>query len=442
MSNCRLLTVPEGMLSDGSPGYLFPSQWWIPVLILSLLPSLACGRYHAQRELKRSDYFAQIVQRVDRRSMGEDRFFEDNLISNPDSEVRQWCAIALGRIGSKRALPLLYRAVHRGDAAVRAASAFAIGEIEDREFLGSRNLPPDPDASEQLLFLLDDPSITVQMRAIEALGKIGSHGGMEKILHRIDEGSYKGSLVERSFLGLAITALARLKDPIALTVLEKLANTGDPEIRRRASEALFIVKDSVADPLTLDKMVNSDSASPLSSGPDEIVDSRSAPSAVTDTVSRSLASSRKNSTIAVVETTRGVIEMMLFREDAPLTVADFVLTAELGNYDGFTFRQVIPFQLIEGDVGGSPTGFRIAPCGEINMRPFERGSVGLSFTGKGSPSSSLFIALAPQPYLDGKDTCFGRVISGMQVADRIISGDRILRIRIKETVSFLERIRY
>jgi cyclophilin family peptidyl-prolyl cis-trans isomerase len=54
----------------------------------------------------------------------------------------------------------------------------------------------------------------------------------------------------------------------------------------------------------------------------------------------------------------------------------------------------------------------------------------------------LFITLAPEPYLDGSHTCLGRVISGMQVADRIVPGDRIRRVSIKETISSLDYYRY
>ena len=107
---------------------------WVSVLILAMLPAFACNRYRANRELQRSDCFAQIVERVDRRWIGNDRFFEDNLLANPYPEVRQWCAIALGRIASPRGLPLLYRAIQTGDASVRAAAAFALGEILDRDF--------------------------------------------------------------------------------------------------------------------------------------------------------------------------------------------------------------------------------------------------------------------------------------------------------------------
>ena len=172
-----------------------------------------------------------------------------------------------------------------------------------------------------------------------------------------------------------------------------------------------------------------------------IEDAEPSAASVTEAVYRTLAASRKNSTIAIIETTSGALEVELFREDAPLTVADFVLMAKSGAYNGFAFEQVIPAQRIGGADSGSQAGFRISN-GEVNMRPFERGSVGMAAFGGKKDAGRFFIALAPQPYLDGIDTCFGRVISGIQVADRIVPGDRILRIDIKETIGTLDRIRY
>jgi peptidyl-prolyl cis-trans isomerase B (cyclophilin B) len=136
------------------------------------------------------------------------------------------------------------------------------------------------------------------------------------------------------------------------------------------------------------------------------------------------------------------MEIELFREEAPVTVANFVLMAARGTYDGLGFAQVVPSRLI-GEINlQTRPGLGRAIHGEINMRPFERGSVGMAGTGRNSQTGRFFITLAPQPYLDGVHTCFGRVISGMQVADRIVPGDRIQRVAIKETISFLDYHRY
>ncbi len=167
-----------------------------------------------------------------------------------------------------------------------------------------------------------------------------------------------------------------------------------------------------------------------------------ASSSITEAYCEALADYRKNSTIAIVETTRGTMEIELFREDAPIAAANFVLMANRGNYNGLEFDNVVPWQMIEGESPRTREGLGTEINGEINMRSFEKGSVGVALSGEYSRMDRFFITLAPQPYLDGINTCFGRVISGMQVAERIVPGDRIKQITIKETINLLDYHRY
>jgi peptidyl-prolyl cis-trans isomerase B (cyclophilin B) len=163
---------------------------------------------------------------------------------------------------------------------------------------------------------------------------------------------------------------------------------------------------------------------------------------ITNAVAYALAAYRKNSTIARIETARGTIEIELFREDAPVTAERFVAMAKRGVYNDTEFIKTAPSQMIEG---GNPVewpGLRRTIRREVNMRPFERGSVGMALAGGGSDAGKFFITLAPQPYLDGTNTCFGHVVSGIQVADRLAPGDRIRRVTIKETVHFHDYQRY
>jgi cyclophilin family peptidyl-prolyl cis-trans isomerase len=156
-----------------------------------------------------------------------------------------------------------------------------------------------------------------------------------------------------------------------------------------------------------------------------------------------ITSTRLDRTVAVVETARGDIEIELFRKDAPLTVANFAGLARRGFYDGLTFMRVVPFFVVQGgdprnDQEGGP-GYDIR-C-EINFRPFRQGSVGMALAGKDTGGSQFFITLAPQPHLDGGYTCFGQVIGGFQVVERIVAGDVIRKIRIEEDITFLKPIK-
>lgn len=396
----------------------------IPLIVLLILPLVSCGRSKAGHRLAQDKYFIEIMKRENRRWIGEDGFFENCLLTNAYPEVRQWSAIALGRIGSPRALPLLYKALQTGDAAVRAASAFAIGEIEDRESLKKQSSVLHPEAVAELTRVLDDPSIIVRMRAVEALGKIGSRSATVEIVRRLENFHFTGAPIERLYLRASITALGKLNDPIARPAIEKLADIGDRDLQRRASDALMRIGSIVADPLTNTSALP-EGATVLQRRP------------ITEAFCRVLAANRKNSTIAILETNRGTIEIELFRQDAPVAVANFVLMATAGDYSSMEFESVITHRLIEGTSLKTQTGHIRAIPGEINMRSFERGSVGMGLIDGYSEAGRFFIALTPQPYLDGIHTCIGRVISGIQVADRIVPGDYIRQVAIKESISFL-----
>ncbi|PYV16648.1 MAG: peptidyl-prolyl cis-trans isomerase, partial [Acidobacteria bacterium] len=106
--------------------------------------------------------------------------------------------------------------------------------------------------------------------------------------------------------------------------------------------------------------------------------------------------------------------------------------------------RVVPYFVIQGgdprnDMEGGP-GYTIR-C-EINLRPFERGSVGMALAGKDTGGSQFFITLSPQPHLDGGYTCFGRVRSGMSAVDRMTAGDRIVRVTISEDGTWIDFRRY
>jgi cyclophilin family peptidyl-prolyl cis-trans isomerase len=76
------------------------------------------------------------------------------------------------------------------------------------------------------------------------------------------------------------------------------------------------------------------------------------------------------------------------------------------------------------------------------MLPFARGSVGMALAGKDTGGSQFFITLSPQPHLDGGYTCFGRVISGMQVVDHVVPGEVIRRVRIENDITMLDYRHY
>ncbi len=407
------------------------------IFMLMLLPLTACGRYKARRALEKTQYFAEILRREGLREIGQDGFFRDNLKGNRDPEVRLWCAVALGRIADPRTLPLLYGALRGEDAGLRAASAFAIGEIQDRDSSEENCSVRDPRAVLELFGLLDDSSVSVRMRAVEALGKIGARADAADVVRRVENFSGSRSASGKAYLGAAATALARLGDPAAIPFLDRLSAGSDPDLRQHASEARKLIQSQA--------LQRADVSQSRDARPEVPCDAstrggRHPGPGITRATSYALAAYRKNSTIAQIETTRGTIEIELFREDAPLTVDRFVSMAKRMVYDDTELSKAAG--LIEGGDPKKWPGLNRAVQSEINMRPLVRGRVAMPLSGRDSDAGRFFITTAPQPFLDGVNTCFGHVISGMQIADRIGPGDRIRRILIKEEIHFHDYQRY
>jgi peptidyl-prolyl cis-trans isomerase B (cyclophilin B) len=143
-------------------------------------------------------------------------------------------------------------------------------------------------------------------------------------------------------------------------------------------------------------------------------------------------------TKATINTSKGVIELELFDEDAPKTVANFVELAGKGYYDGLTFHRVIPDFMIQG---GCPTGDGTGGPGyefedEQSGHPVVRGAIAMANRGPNTNGSQYFIVTADEcSWLDGKHTVFGRVSAGMDVVDLISAVDRDGRDRPLDPVT-------
>ena len=140
---------------------------------------------------------------------------------------------------------------------------------------------------------------------------------------------------------------------------------------------------------------------------------------------------------ATIETNQGTIELELFTDDAPETVANFTRLAGEGFYDGLVFHRVIRDFMIQG---GCPLGTGTGGPGytfedEINDHKVVRGALAMANAGPNTNGSQFFIVTAEAtPWLDGKHTAFGQVTSGMDVIDRIEGGDTDSRDRPTEDV--------
>ena len=132
-------------------------------------------------------------------------------------------------------------------------------------------------------------------------------------------------------------------------------------------------------------------------------------------------------TSATITTSLGTIELELYPDDAPKTVANFAELAGKGFYDGLVFHRVIPDFMIQGGCpegsGRGGPGYKFAD--EFNPNKIDRGALAMANAGPNTNGSQFFIVTADAcPWLDGKHTVFGRVTGGMDVVDAIQALDR------------------
>jgi cyclophilin family peptidyl-prolyl cis-trans isomerase len=125
---------------------------------------------------------------------------------------------------------------------------------------------------------------------------------------------------------------------------------------------------------------------------------------------------------ATLHTNSGAIELELHDADAPKTVENFRKLAADGFYDGLIFHRVIEDFMIQG---GCPEGTGTGGPGytfedEINQHKVVRGALAMANAGPDTNGSQFFIVTAEAaPWLDGKHTVFGEVVSGMDAVDAI-----------------------
>jgi cyclophilin family peptidyl-prolyl cis-trans isomerase/HEAT repeat protein len=134
-----------------------------------------------------------------------------------------------------------------------------------------------------------------------------------------------------------------------------------------------------------------------------------------------------------VITDKGEMVIKLAIEEAPQTAANFVELAQKGFFKGLTFHRVVPDFVVQGgdprgDGEGGP-GYTI-PC-EVNRLKYVRGTVGVALSGKDTGGSQFFIALSPQPHLDGRYTVFGKVEQGIEFAEKLNEGAKIVDVKVE-----------
>ncbi|MBF4516401.1 peptidylprolyl isomerase [Flavobacterium sp. ANB] len=170
--------------------------------------------------------------------------------------------------------------------------------------------------------------------------------------------------------------------------------------------------------------------------------------AATKTATKAVAATNPNEGIfATISTTKGDIVLTLEYVKAPVTVANFISLAEGKNpnvkveklkgkpfYDGLKFHRVInDFMIQGGDPDGNGSGgpgFSFKDEFVDNLKFDKGGILAMANSGPATNGSQFFITHKDTPWLNGKHTIFGHVVSGMDVVNKIVQDDIMTKITI------------
>ena len=131
---------------------------------------------------------------------------------------------------------------------------------------------------------------------------------------------------------------------------------------------------------------------------------------------------------ATIKTNLGSMRIQLFPDKAPNTVANFVGLAEgtkTGKpfYNGVIFHRVIKdFMIQGGDPLGTGTGgpgYKFEDEIDSSLTFDAPGILAMANSGPNTNGSQFFITIVPTPWLNGKHTIFGKVISGQDIVTKI-----------------------
>lgn len=307
-------------------------------------------------------------------------------------------------------------------------------EVRAAAIAGSARLPG---AAGILTRALTDDSVAVRLAAIEAGTDVAGAEFDAALLARLDD----GDVAVRSAAIEALAARKALPEPaVLLARLRFEATAKEPDAAVALIEALRTgaltpqVRDAVRPLLSSPNPVLARAAWVLLRAkgvmaPQPVIAGESAE------FYRQVIDWAATPRFLDIITQRGTISLSLDTAGAPLTCYRLSRLAEAKAYDGLTFHRVVPDFVVQGgdprgDGWGGP-GFTLRD--ELSVRSYQAGTVGLAHGGPDTAGCQFFVTLTPQPHLTGRYPVLGEVVRGLDVAERIGVGDRILRVKASDS---------
>jgi len=247
------------------------------------------------------------------------------------------------------------------------------------------------DLAQSLRPLLDDPDPIVRAAAVDSLAELNDRPSAARILE-----AARAAPVD--VVTTYADALVKLKPEGSSRVLRDWLGSPHAHVRHEGARALTALEGVPVRAPAVPARPEAPAAEPLAPG-----------------------------TLWRIETAQGPVVVAPDLDAAPATVAQLSRLARSGFFRGLTFHRIVPDFVVQGgdprgDGEGGP-GFTI-PC-EVSPRTYARGTVGMALAGKDTGGSQFFVALSPQPHLDGRYTIIGTVTSGMEALDALVEGDAL-----------------
>ena len=141
--------------------------------------------------------------------------------------------------------------------------------------------------------------------------------------------------------------------------------------------------------------------------------------------------------VATIKTNKGDIQIELFDEQTPKTVANFEKLAGDNFYDGLKFHRVIDEFMIQGGCpdgnGTGGPGYQFEDEFHPDLKHDGPGVLSMANAGPNTNGSQFFITHVATPWLDGKHTVFGRVQGdGQTVVNAIVQGDTMESVTVSD----------